>query len=109
MDAVLVLCIVACALICVACGVVIMHPRIHEGLILRVGLVLLSIGSFALAVNLATSTEVQPLRHALALCLGGVVVIGLGIARRLYADPHMRGLAQRVSGWGDLDGHPDAQ
>ncbi len=109
MDAVLVLCIMACGLICVASGVVIMHPRIHEGLILRVGLVLLSIGSFALAVNLATSTEVQPLRHALALCLGGVVTIGLGIARRLYADPHMRDLAQRVSGWGDLDGHPDPQ
>lgn len=109
MDAVLVLNIVACGLICVGSGVVIMHPKIHEGLILRVGLVLLSLGSFALAVNMAASNEANPLRHALALCLGGVVIIGLGIARRLYTDPHMRELAQRVSGWGDLDGHPDPQ
>jgi hypothetical protein len=111
MDAVLVFCTVACGLICTGSTVVIMHPRIHEGLILRLGLVLLSLGSFALGINLATSIDLQPqpLLHAIGFCLAGAVIVGLGIARRLYADPHMRELAQRVSGWGDLDGHPGTQ
>lgn len=85
-------------------GIVVMHRQIHEGLIARIGLVGLSLGSGLMAMNLADgAVEVEPLLRSIALCFGGGIVAGVGLAWRIYREPSMRAAIQQASGWGELD------
>ena len=104
---------VACLCIVIA-SVVIMHPRIHEGLLIKAGLITLAVGSFAL-INHVTDlagapamlgAEVRPLVRAVAACSGGVVMVLSGLIWRIWSSPVARGAALMVTGWAGLDDEP---
>jgi hypothetical protein len=107
---------VACLCIVVA-AVIIMHPRIHEGLVIKAGLITLALGSFALvnhvlglgtAGRVALEVEARPLVNAVAACSGGVVLIIGGLLWRLWSSPIARGALRLASGWTPLDDQPGA-
>ena len=95
----------------VLAGWVIMDPRIHEGLVIKLGLITLSVGAFALlqhvpALTDAGSTEAAPLLRAMAACSVGVLTAGGGLLWRLWRYPKARQAARLVSGWTPLDEQP---
>ena len=95
----------------VLAGWVIMDPRIHEGLVIKLGLITLSVGAFALlqhvpALTDAGSTEAAPLLRARAACSVGVLTAGGGLLWRLWRYPKARQAARLVSGWTPLDEQP---
>lgn len=95
----------------VLAGWVIMDPRIHEGLVIKLGLITLSVGAFALLQHVPSlmstaPTEVAPMLRALAACSAGVLTAGGGLLWRLWRYPEARQAARLVSGWAPLDDQP---
>lgn len=95
----------------VLAGWVIMDPRIHEGLVIKLGLITLSVGAFALLQHVPSlmstaPTEAAPLLRAMAACSVGVLTVSGGLLWRLWRYPAARQAARLVSGWTPLDEQP---
>ena len=101
--------IVATALLCLAgASVVILHPRIHEGLLIKLGLILLSVGAIGLAAHVTHAgdhidADDLAMLRAMALCCTGLLVILAGLAWRIWRCPAARAAARQASGWAELD------
>lgn len=98
----------------VLAGWVIMDPRIHEGLVIKLGLITLAAGAFALlqhvpALSSSAATEAAPLLRALAACSAGVLTVSGGLLWRLWRYPEARQAARLVSGWTPLDDQPASE
>lgn len=97
------------AALCMAVGAIIVAPRIHEGPIVKVGLIMLCIGLFGVALQiprLADDPAVRPLLNAFTLGNAGLVVAVGGVAWRVWHQPAAREVMRRVTGWPDLDDRP---
>jgi hypothetical protein len=108
MDALILINIICSAALCGAVAWVIVTPRIHEGPLIKVGLILLSVGLFGVAVQLpgltpAVEPELRPLINALTILHAGVTVATLGVVLRVRSDPAARKTLARITGWGNLD------
>lgn len=82
-----------CVLLAACVGWVVLDPRIHEGLVVRLGLVCMALGFAAMAATLATAVDAEGLRvvgRAAALVHLGLVVSVVGFVWRF-----------RVRGWFD--------
>lgn len=93
------------ALLCMAVGAVIVAPTIHEGPIIKVGLILMFAGWFGVSAQITALADVQavrPLLWSLTLVNAGLSVSGGGFAWRVWHQPEARDALRRVTGWGDL-------
>lgn len=92
---------VAAAALATVCGWAVMSPRVHDGLVIKGGLILMSLGlalvSFALA---EADGSVKPFVAAGTLTLAGMLVIVAGAALRMVRKPVKR--RRRVTDWADL-------
>lgn len=94
------------AMLCLlAASIIIVHPRIHEGLLIKLGLITLSLGSFALLNHLHVLDHVddRPLGYALASCSAGMLMVIGGAAWRILRCPESREVIKVASGWAELD------
>ncbi len=94
---------------CLLAGWVIVHPRIHEGVVTKVGLIVLACGAFgvaALVPKLADVPEVRPLLNAITLGNVGASIAWVGVAWRVWSAPEAREVFKRVTGWPELDDRP---
>jgi hypothetical protein len=100
----------ACAAgMCLLAGWVIVHPRIHEGVVTKVGLIVLACGAFGVAAlipRLCDVPEVKPLLNAITLGNVGVTIAAGGVAWRIWHAPEARQAFRRMTGWPDLDDRP---
>jgi hypothetical protein len=101
------------AMLClVVAAVVIMHPRIHEGLMIKTGLITLAIGSFSVLAHVPglrpdITAELLPLLRSLTLCSAGILIVGGGLAWRVWHYPGAREIVRAASGWTPLDEQPE--
>lgn len=100
------------AALCLITAWAIVTPKIHEGPMIKIGLVLLDLGLFgvsALLPTLADQPSLLPLMHALLLGNVGVVVTAGGLAWRIWRRPDVRAAAVAITGWPPLhdDRPPD--
>lgn len=92
---------VAAAVLATVCGWAVMSPRIHDGLVIKAGLILMSLGLALLSFSLADAAEVaRPYIVAGSLVLVGLLVVVVGAALRVMNTPPRR--RRRVTDWGDL-------
>ena len=80
--------------LCALSAWVVMHPRIHEGFITRLGLICFSIGMLLIAAGGGP--------RATAAVVLGLLLAVVGVAWRLWRDPAAREAAAHVSGYGSL-------
>lgn len=99
----------AAMLATLASAIIIVHPRIHEGLLIKLGLITLSLGGFALVNHLHVLEHVddRPLGYALASCSAGMLMVIGGAAWRILRCPQGREVIKVASGWAELDEAPD--
>lgn len=99
--------IIGAAMLClVGAAVVILHPRIHEGLPIKLGLILLAVGSLAMASHVHShhaDADDLPMLRAMALCSAGLFITLAGLAWRIWRSPSARAAALAASGWAPLD------
>lgn len=74
---------------------VVMHPRIHEGIVTRLGLACFSVGMLVAGTGACTG-------RVMATIVLGLLLTVLGVAWRLWRDPVAREAAAHVSGYGSL-------
>ncbi len=74
---------------------VVMHPRIHEGFLTRLGLACFSVAMFAAGSGTCT-------KRTLSAVVLGLLLTIVGVAWRLWRDPGAREAAAHVSGYGSL-------
>lgn len=86
-------------LICLLIMALIMHPRVHEGLVAKLGLSCMALGFFGVAVMSWTGDWVA-LPRALVVVHLGLVVVVLGYVLRMRRAGHP---LRRVTDFGDLD------
>jgi len=78
---------VVSGLICLLIMALIMHPRVHEGLVAKLGLSSMALGFFGIAAMSWTGDWVA-IPRALAVVHLGLVVVVLGYALRLRRAGH---------------------
>jgi hypothetical protein len=81
--------------LCALSAWVVMHPRIHEGLVTRLGLICFSIGMLLTAAGGGD-------HRAIAAVVLGLLLAVAGVSWRLWRDPAAREAAAHVSGYGSL-------
>lgn len=109
MDLIILINTAAAAGLCAICGYVIVHPRIHEGVVVKLGLIMLALGAFGVCASvprMADVPELRPLLHALTLGNVGVSVAAAGIAWRIWHAPAARETWRRLTGWPELEDPP---
>ncbi len=98
----------ACIALCALLGWLIMAPTVSDGIIVKIGLILSTMGLLGVALVLLGSADPPGLRPVLAAMLLvhlGVIVAVAGIALRILRDPVAREVAHAISGWPPLDSH----
>lgn len=109
MDVIIVINVAFSAVLCFAVAAIIVSPRIHEGPIVKIGLMLLCIGLFGVAMQiprLADDAAVRPLLNAITLGNAGLAISAAGVAWRIWHAPEARQVVRRMTGWPDLDDRP---
>lgn len=109
MDIIIAINVVCAAALCLIIGWVIVTPRIHEGPIIKIGLVMLSCSLFgisALLPSLADEPLMRPFVHALLIGNCGIVIAVGGLAWRIWRRPEARAAAVALTGWPELTDHP---
>lgn len=102
------------AMLCLlVAALIIMHPRIHEGLFIKVGLITLAVGAFAVVAHVPglrpdLEPELLALLRGMALCSAGVLIVGAGLIWRVWRHPGARYIVRAASGWAPLDDQPSA-
>ena len=109
MDVIVIINTACAAVLCVAVGAIIVAPQIHEGPIVKVGLILLCIGLFGVALQipqLAEHAAARPLLRAITFGNVGMSIVGGALAWRIWHAPEARQALRRATGWPDLDDRP---
>lgn len=92
----------ACGLISLALLGAILSPKVHDGVVIKIGLICLAAGFGAIALRLFEGVdpdEVQSLERALLLVNAGVAVVIIGyLMRKSRHHP-----SRRSTDWADLD------
>lgn len=103
MDQLLLIVNVACCLLLAALTAwAILSERVHDGVVVKAGLIAACIGFAAVGLLLAAGEGGQRLGRALGLLHGGLLVMAAGVAWRLHRRPR----SQFLSHWMDVE---DAQ
>lgn len=94
----------ACGLIALALIGAVLSPRVHDGVVIKLGLISMALGFGAIALRMADELlRGDGIERALALINGGIAVVILGyLLRRARAGHPVR----RMTDWGDLDTQP---
>ena len=95
----------ASGLIALALIGAVLSPRVHDGIVIKLGLISMALGFGAVALRMADELlrEGDGIERALALINGGIAVVILGyLLRRARAGHPVR----RMTDWGDLDTQP---
>jgi len=100
---------IALCVVVLMCAVawIVVTPHIHEGLVIKCGLIMLALGLFGLAVQiplLQPLPGVAALLRAMAICCAGLLATVTGLAWRIYRQPQARDAVRVMSGWTPLDG-----
>lgn len=109
LDAAVIIIVMAIAALAVATTAwLVMHPRVHDGITIKVGLIVIAVGCYALAwhiadLDAARAALVAPVVRATACIGAGMVVVAGGIAWRLWRLPDVRAAVLSASGWTALD------
>lgn len=83
MDRTIALCnLVACGLLAGGALWAVLSPRVQDGIVIKLGLGMLSMGFAALGMALADARELQVVERALGLVHVGLLVVAAGIAIR---------------------------
>lgn len=96
----------ACGLISLTLIGIIISPRIHEGAVIKAGLISMALGFGAIALRLVDGyqpQEIVGIERALLLINAGIAVVMVGyLCRRVRAHHPVR----RSTDWGSLDVRP---
>lgn len=98
----------ASGLICLALLGAILSPRVHDGVIMKVGLICMALGFGAMALRLwvgIKAADVQSLERALLLINAGIAVFILGYLLRKTRHPN----APPITDWGALPPPPEVR
>ena len=97
---------IACGLISFALIGAVISPRVHDGIIIKVGLSSMALGFGSIAVALLFDiANVVSLERSLLMVNAGIAVVILGyILRRMRSRHALR----RVTDWNEFDVHPHA-
>lgn len=109
MDIIVIINFAFAAGLCIGVGAIIVAPQIHEGPIIKVGLILLCVGLFGVALQiprLADHPDVRPLLHAFTLGNAGLSIAVGGLAWKVWHAPEARQVVRRITGWTELDERP---
>lgn len=109
MDVIVFINVAFSAALCMAVGAIIVAPKIHEGPVVKVGLILLCVGLFGVAMQiprLADDAAVRPLLNAITIGNVGLTLSAVGVAWRVWHAPEARKAMRNVTGWPDLDERP---
>jgi len=114
MPITLLIIVITAGLCALGATVIIMHPRIHEGLAIKSGLILLALGSAGLAAHIThagahVDPDDQAMLRALAMCCAGLLVVMASAAWRIWRCPLALRAVQSASGWTPLDDQPEAE
>lgn len=97
---------IACGLISLTLIGVIVSPRIHEGAVIKVGLISMALGFGAIALRLVDGyqpDEIVGIERALLLVNLGIAVVIVGYLRRRIVAAHP---VRRSTDWGPFDARP---
>ena len=96
----------ACGAISLALLWAILSPRVHDGVVIKVGLICMALGFGAIAVRLlgdqGSSQEFAVLK-ALAVVNAGIAIVIVGYVLRKVRRQHP---VRRSTDWGELDTQP---
>lgn len=95
----------ACGLIALALIGAVLSPRVHDGVVIKLGLISMALGFGAIALRMTDEVlrNDAGIERALALINGGIAVVILGyLLRKAQAGHALR----RMTDWGDLDIQP---
>lgn len=109
MDIIVFINVAFAALLCCAVGAIIVAPKIHEGPVVKIGLIMLCVGLFGVAMQiprLADDAAVRPLLNAITIGNAGLAISAVGVAWRIWHAPEARSAMKRMTGWPDLDDRP---
>lgn len=91
-------------------GWVILNPKIHEGPVIKTGLILMAVSQFAYAYLLSTidvGPNIEPILRAMTLGNAGIAAVVVGMAWRLWRYPQLCFAARAFTGFVDLDSMPN--
>lgn len=88
---------VACGLIALAMIVAVLHPRVHDGVIVKVGLISMALGFGSIALRLFDGVGDGDATHLARSIL--MISAGVGIVLVGYILRNMRHPARRLSDW----------
>jgi hypothetical protein len=90
---------VVCLSMFLLCIFAILHPSVNDGIVIKFGLILLTVGFGTIAYKLSGMCDlydVQSLEKALLLVHSGAIVLVIGYVLRVFKAGHKM---QRVSDW----------
>lgn len=92
--------IAASTALAIVFGWAVMSPRVRDGIVIKCGLILMSLGLAMLSYSLPDPAPVpRPLLFAGTLILLGMLIVVAGAALRVATPP---GRLRRVTDWADL-------
>lgn len=91
---------VACLLLALLAAWAVISPRVRDGVVIKLGLILLAMGAAGLAVALATGDPAYVVLRALVLHTVGLYLIAVGW---LWRARRARAPCRRASDWVDLE------
>lgn len=89
----------SCAVITFALLAAILNPRVHDGIVIKVGLICMAMGFGSLALRFVDH-NVHGMERSLALVNAGITVVILGYLWRRASAGHQ---ARRATDWSDLE------
>jgi hypothetical protein len=99
-----------CAGLCLMLGWVVMSPTVQDGVVIKFGLIISSLGLLACALILLQHDGAgswRPLLTAWLLVHIGTLVAAVGVVVRVFGDPHAREVMHAATGWPPLSDEPD--
>jgi hypothetical protein len=81
-----------------------LSQRVHDGIIIKIGLGSMALGFLVVAMHMLeiTGADVQGLQRALLLINSGLAVVIVGYVYRVHGAGHA---FRRITDWADLDAH----
>ena len=92
--------VAACLLLATAAAWAILSERVHDGVLIKLGLIGASLGFAAVGLLLAAGEGGQPLGRALGLLHAGLLLVAGGVLWRAWRCGHQ---LRRLSDWMDVE------